>query len=35
MAYQNMIERRYAGWMSLALKELNALTLDIVMETFQ
>ena len=33
--YQNLIERHYAGWMTLTLKEVNSLTPDIVMEKFQ
>ncbi|MDA8427837.1 MAG: tyrosine-type recombinase/integrase [Geobacteraceae bacterium] len=34
-AYKNLIERHYAGWMLLTLKEVNCLTPDIVMEKFQ
>jgi integrase len=35
LAYQNLIERHYAGWMPLTLKEVNDLTPDVVMEKFQ
>lgn len=35
LAYQKLIERHYAGWMSLTLKEVNSLTPDVVMEKFQ
>jgi|GEM_PF-758029 len=35
LAYKNLIERHYAGWMTLTLKEVNDLTPDIVMEKFQ
>jgi integrase len=35
LAYQNLIERHYAGWMPLTLKEVNSLTPDVVMEKFR
>ncbi|MBK5275150.1 MAG: integrase family protein [Desulfuromonadales bacterium] len=35
IAYQNLIERHYAGWLTLTLKEVNELTPDVVMEKFQ
>lgn len=34
-AYKKLIERHYEGWMPLALKEVNSLTPDVVMEKFQ
>jgi integrase len=34
-AYQELIERHYAGWMSLPLMEVNSLTPDIVVDKFQ
>ncbi len=33
--YQNLIERHYAGWLSLTLKEVNTLNPDVVMNKFQ
>ncbi|MEI6207121.1 MAG: tyrosine-type recombinase/integrase [Desulfuromonadales bacterium] len=33
--YQNLIERHYAGWLDISLKEVNELTPNIVMEKFQ
>lgn len=33
--YKNLIERHYEGWLNLTLKEVNALTPDIVLEKFQ
>jgi integrase len=35
IAYQNLIERHYEGWLALTLKEVNELTPDVVMEKFQ
>lgn len=33
--YKNLIERHYAGWLDLSLKEVNSLTPDVVMEKYQ
>ncbi|KAB0669293.1 tyrosine-type recombinase/integrase [Oryzomonas sagensis] len=33
--YQDLIERHYAGWMPLSLKEVNSLAPDVVMDKFQ
>lgn len=35
LVYQNLIQRHYAEWLGLTLKEVNALTPDVVMEKFQ
>ena len=33
--YRDQIERHYAGWMPLTLKEVNSLTPDVVLDKFQ
>ncbi|MDD5286829.1 MAG: tyrosine-type recombinase/integrase [Desulfuromonadaceae bacterium] len=33
--YKNLIERHYAGWLDMTLKEVNDLTPDVIMEKFQ
>ena len=35
IVYKKLIERHYAGWLNLTLKEINSLTPDVVMEKFQ
>ena len=35
ITYKDLIERHYAGWMPLTLKEVNALTPDVVLDKFQ
>lgn len=35
ITYKYQIEKQYAGWMALSLKEVNALTPDIVLDKFQ
>jgi integrase len=35
LAYQNLIERHYAGWMPLTLKDVNSMTPYVVMDKFQ